>query len=192
VDRAGGEATRRGRRHRRPLPLRPLRRARRAVGGPAGAVPDAARCRQMAPLKDEIDVALVRRLRAELAVAWPAFPRQRFQQGIADELERLGHGRACRGLLACVSSSTARARTCPCSTGSSTTRRRMCDGSSPTTSTTSPRTTRVSRSTSPVHGVPAATGPPGWSDTGCGPWSSEATPKRWTHGRAAGRGRAAP
>ncbi|MGE0304412.1 MAG: hypothetical protein AB7H92_04065 [Microbacteriaceae bacterium] len=43
----------------------------------------------MAAFKDEIGVDLVRRLAVELAAAWPAFPRQRFQRGITAELERL-------------------------------------------------------------------------------------------------------
>jgi hypothetical protein len=37
----------------------------------------------MAALKDEISADLVRRLAVELIVAWPAFPRQRFQCGLA-------------------------------------------------------------------------------------------------------------
>ncbi len=44
----------------------------------------------MATFKDEIGADLVRRLAAELAAAWPAFPRQRFQRGITRELEPLG------------------------------------------------------------------------------------------------------
>ena len=43
----------------------------------------------MAALKDEVDAALGRRLAAELAAAWPAFPRRRFTSGLAAALEPL-------------------------------------------------------------------------------------------------------
>lgn len=43
----------------------------------------------MAPLKNEVDAALGRRLAAELVAAWPAFPERRFTAGLADALEPL-------------------------------------------------------------------------------------------------------
>jgi 3-methyladenine DNA glycosylase AlkC len=43
----------------------------------------------MAAFKDEVSPALARRLAAELAAAWPAFPRRRFTSGLAGALEPL-------------------------------------------------------------------------------------------------------